>query len=458
MDETPIIILNLDDTEAIRYARSRTLRNAGYHVVEAGTGLEALRLAEELRPGLAILDVRLPDISGLEVCRRLRDAFPDILVLQMSASYVESEDRTRGLDAGADTYLVEPVEPGELLATVRALLRMRDATDALRASEERYRLIVESATDFAIFTTDPEGRVTSWNTGARNLLGYEEEEILGQNAAILWTPEDRERHAPEEERRKAWAEGRAGDDRWHIRKDGSRFFANGITMPLQKDGIGRQGFLKILRDRTEKRRAEERQELLIRELHHRVRNTLATVQAIASASARSADTIETFNQSFAGRIDALSKTHSLLTDDNRQVVPLRELLAFQLGPYGGTGTQITLSGPTIELPSNLAVPISMAIHELTTNAAKHGSLSVEGGELEVTWEIRREDGARTLRFTWRERNGPRVEPPTRHGFGSRLLERVLATQVHAELDVRYDPEGLRFVADIPFDCATQDSA
>ncbi|WP_082145615.1 PAS domain S-box protein [Microvirga massiliensis] len=451
MNKAPITILNLDDTDAIRYAKSRTLRKAGYHVVEASTGYEALRLAEELRPPLAILDVRLPDISGLDVCRRLKAQFPDMLVLQMSASYVESQDRTRGLEAGADSYLVEPVEPDELLATIRALIRIREATSALRASEERYRLIVESATDFAIFTTDLEGRITSWNIGARNLLGYEEEEIIGQDTAILWAPEDRARNAPEEERKKAQSEGRAGYERWHIRKDGSRFFAHGMTMPLQKGANGHGGFLKILRDRTERRLAEERQELLIRELHHRVRNTLATVLAIAGASARSADSIEGFNQSFAGRIDALSRTHSLLTEDERQIVPFRELLAFQLGPYSGAGTRITLSGPTIELPSNLAVPISMAIHELTTNAAKHGSLSVEEGQLEITWETRHQDDAHVLHLSWKERNGPKVEPPTRYGFGSRLLERVLATQANAKLDVNYDPEGLSFTADIPLE-------
>src|SRR5919112_4222574 len=288
MNKAPVTILLVDDTEAMRYAKARTLRRAGYDVVEAATGADALALAHQLRPPLVLLDVKLPDFDGIEVCRRLKQDMPDILVLQMSAAFTDSEDRARGLDSGADTYLVEPAEPGELVATVRALLRMREAAQALRASEERYRLIVESATDYAIFTTDLEGRVTSWNAGAQNVLGFEEADILGQDVRVLWTAEDQAAGAPEEEMRVAREAGQAEDERWHVRKDGSLFFAHGLMMPLKGTEHGSQGFLKILRDRTERRHAEERQELLIRELHHRVRNTLATVQAIASSTIRSA--------------------------------------------------------------------------------------------------------------------------------------------------------------------------
>lgn len=450
MSKVPAIILVVDDTEAIRYAKARTLRRAGYEVVEAGTGSDAVARAHETKPALAVLDVKLPDINGNEVCRILKQEMPDLLVLQMSASFVESEDRTRGLDSGADTYLVEPVEPGELVATVRALLRMREASEALRASEERYRLIVESATDYAIFTTDPDGRVTSWNAGAQNVLGFEEAEIVGQDARVLWTPEDRAAGAPETEMQGAREAGRAEDERWHLRKDGSRFFAHGLMMPLRSSGDGPEGFLKILRDRTERRRAEERQDLLIRELHHRVRNTLATVQAVAGSTIRSARSMEEFKESFLGRINALSKTHSLLTDDYWQAASLRELLAFQLQPYkDGSARQVRLDGPAIELPSELAVPVSMAIHELTTNAAKYGSLSVEGGHLVVSWTIGEGEGGRVLHLEWRERNGPPVTPPSREGFGSRLIERVLTTQASATVTIDYPPEGLCFRADIP---------
>ncbi|MGI4951576.1 MAG: PAS domain S-box protein [Janthinobacterium lividum] len=129
---------------------------------------------------------------------------------------------------------------------------------APRTSESHLRLILESATDFAIMATDLEARITEWNLGARNILGWSEAEMLGQDARIIWTPEDREARAPEEEMRQAREEGSAADDRWHLRHDGSRFWASGRLMPLNDDAGTQIGYLKILRDRTERHEAERR--------------------------------------------------------------------------------------------------------------------------------------------------------------------------------------------------------
>ncbi|HXV98021.1 MAG TPA: PAS domain-containing protein [Anaerolineae bacterium] len=132
-----ITILNVDDNEASLYAKSHILRRAGFEVEEAGTGQEALRLAKELQPSLVLLDVHLPDINGMEVCRRIKSdpAMTSTLVLQISASFITSTDKTRGLEGGADSYLTEPIEPEELVANVKALLRMWQAEDALRRKE-----------------------------------------------------------------------------------------------------------------------------------------------------------------------------------------------------------------------------------------------------------------------------------------------------------------------------------
>jgi PAS domain S-box-containing protein len=132
---------------------------------------------------------------------------------------------------------------------------------ALRDSEARFRLVVESATDYAIFTMDLERRVTGWNAGAERVLGWPEEEILGRSADAIFTPEDRKAGAPEEEARAAVGDGRAEDVRWHLRRDGSRFWANGVMLPLRDDAGAIQGLLKILRDKTaEKRAADELRE------------------------------------------------------------------------------------------------------------------------------------------------------------------------------------------------------
>lgn len=215
----------------------------------------------------------------------------------------------------------------------------------------------------------------------------------------------------------------------------------------------------VVADVTERRLAEERQTLLIRELHHRVKNTLATVQAIVGSTARTASSIESFYEAFVGRIMSLAHTHSVLTEDTWQTASLRTLLANELKPYAEgalTGTddgdaRIQLSGPPVDMSSEIAVPIGMAIHELTTNAAKYGALSTRDGRVAITWALEPGGPAGTLRFSWVESGGPPVSPPTRQGFGSRLLQRVLTAQVRAEVSMAYPAEGfaLTMLAPLP---------
>jgi two-component sensor histidine kinase len=198
----------------------------------------------------------------------------------------------------------------------------------------------------------------------------------------------------------------------------------------------------------ERKQAQTQQSLLIRELHHRVKNTLATVQAVVGATARSALSIDDFYQAFVGRIISLANTHSLLTEAVWQTASLREIMEKELRPYNDVrGQRISLNGPAVELPSDAAVPIGMAIHELTTNAAKYGALSVPRGRVSVSWEAEATDEGTRLKLAWEETGGPEVSAPTRQGFGSRLLHRVLATQLNAKVDMDFRPEGLKVVLD-----------
>ncbi|MCJ2011310.1 sensor histidine kinase [Methylobacterium sp. J-076] len=211
----------------------------------------------------------------------------------------------------------------------------------------------------------------------------------------------------------------------------------------------------VVADVTDRRLAEERQTLLIRELHHRVKNTLATVQAIVGSTARTATDIDSFYEAFVGRIKSLAHTHSVLTEATWQTASLTGLLVNELRPYaevaeaGGEDGRIVLDGPAIDLPSDIAVPVGMAIHELTTNAAKYGALSNRVGRVTVAWDLEPGGPAGTLRLTWRETGGPRVQPPRRQGFGSRLLHRVLITQVQAEVTTDYAPDGFSLTMRAP---------
>lgn len=199
------------------------------------------------------------------------------------------------------------------------------------------------------------------------------------------------------------------------------------------------------------RRIEERQTLLVRELHHRVKNTLATVQALVGATGRSSGSFEEFYTSFSNRISSLAKTHNLLTEDYWQAAPLRELALNELKPFAESRKpRFMLIGPQIELSADLAVPIGMALHELTTNAVRHGALSVPDGYVEVRWDIVTDESGRRLQLEWTERGGPPARPPSQEGFGSTLLRRVLPMQINADVLTEFDAEGLKFRLVAPF--------
>jgi PAS domain S-box-containing protein len=229
------------------------------------------------------------------------------------------------------------------------------------------------------------------------------------------------------------------------RPDGTRV----PFMPYPTPLTGRNGELtsavNMLVDLTEQKKAEDKQRLLIRELHHRVKNTLATVQAIMGTTMRFSTTMEEFQQAFVGRVAALSKTHSLLTEDKDQLVNFKVLLQNELEPFHDRQDRVALDGREVMLPAHLAVPVGMAIHELTTNAVKYGALSIIGGKLIVSWY----ESAGNLIISWREENVPNVAAPEHVGFGSQLLTRVLAQQIGADVKCEYRPSGLNASLSLP---------
>jgi PAS domain S-box-containing protein len=189
-----VLVLNVDDYEAGRYATSRVLRQAGFDVREAGTGIDALRLVESEHPDLVLLDVNLPDVDGFEVCRRIK-THPEtsgIPVLYLSAAYRTAEHRVQGLDLGADGYLTQPVEPRELVATVNALLRSREVEAAVRASEERFRSLV-AATSAFVWTTPPSGELVEEQPGWSRFTGQPWPEAAGWGWLACVHPDDRDR-------------------------------------------------------------------------------------------------------------------------------------------------------------------------------------------------------------------------------------------------------------------------
>ena len=193
----------------------------------------------------------------------------------------------------------------------------------------------------------------------------------------------------------------------------------------------------VVLDITERVRSEERQRLLIHELNHRVKNTLATVQSLASQTLRNAGSLKDFGEKFASRLFALSAAHGLLTQGQWEHAPLCELLRNELKPYGDE--RFSVSGEDIQLPPRIVLPLGMVFHELATNAAKHGALSAPGGRVDVEWRV---DERQFLHLKWREEGGPPAQKPAAEGFGSRLLDRTVSGELAGRYERQFRSTGL----------------
>lgn len=211
---------------------------------------------------------------------------------------------------------------------------------------------------------------------------------------------------------------------------------------IEADGTASGVFVEGV-DMTDQVQADERQRLLLDELNHRVKNTLATVQAIAQQTLRGSTTPEDFAAAFEARLLALSQTHNALTDSQWAGAGLRQLLIQELGPYGPE--RIVMDGPNVHLPARVALSLGMVFHELATNAAKYGSLS-NAGRLALAWSVRDDE---RLVFDWRELDGPPARQPTRRGFGSRLIERSITGELRGAIAADYSPAGLFVRFDVP---------
>ena len=260
----------------------------------------------------------------------------------------------------------------------RANAALAESRAALRENEERLHLILDSAIGYAIFTTDLDRRVVSWNAGATRVLGWIEQEIMGRSADVIFTPEDRAAGVPEREATTALGEGRAENERWHLRRDGTRFWASGLSMPLRDPAAGPDapplGLLTVMRDQTERRRAEERRTLLANELNHRVKNTLVVVQSITSlaSSAVGRPTCRPSPRPSRGaslRWPVRATTCSPVRTG--PCAPLDGIVRASLAPLMADGSRVDLSAfeaPGMVLPPGAALTLAMAIHELATNA------------------------------------------------------------------------------------------
>jgi two-component sensor histidine kinase len=206
------------------------------------------------------------------------------------------------------------------------------------------------------------------------------------------------------------------------------------------------GMIGVMVDITDVRRAETHQRLLINELNHRVKNTLATVQSVVRQTVRGEGSVAEIRETLTARLLALSAAHDVLTRENWEGAGLREVVDQAVRHYEPTGApRFVVTGPPVRLPPKVALAISMALHELATNAVKHGALSCEGGRVEIGWSPGAAGEEAGLVLEWRERDGPPVSPPKSTGFGSRLLKHGLAIEMGWPAELIFAPEGLKAI-------------
>jgi PAS domain S-box-containing protein len=354
----------------------------------------------------------------------------------------ERPDGTRVRFRPYPTPLRDP--SGRLVGAVNLLMDVSEQHDAHLESERLAAIVVSS--DDAIVSKTLEGIITSWNGGATRIFGYAPSEMIGQSILRLIPPE---LHGEETEILARLQRGERIDHYETIRvtKDGRRVDVSLTVSPLRDRSGKVVGASKVGRDITERKRAEKLQRILTDELSHRVKNTLATVQAIASQSLARARSPSDFISSFGGRLQALASAHTLLTRTQMQSADIMALVNEQVLVGAANGDRISCSGPQLALEPQAAVHLALVLHELATNARKYGALSVPAGRLSITWEVRT-NGACSLYLTWKESDGPKVSAPRGHGFGRALIEQTVRSH-GGEVSVHYHRDGLICEIDFP---------
>jgi len=409
-----------------------------------------------------------PEIGSSQWCGSWRLYWPDGRPLPrgecpMAVALKEGRE-VRGVEAIAErpdgtrvrfrpypTPLRDP--SGRLVGAINLLMDVTERHDSELESARLAAIVVSS--DDAIISKTLDGRITSWNTGATRIFGYEASEMIGESILRIIPPE---LHGEERVILARLQRGERIDHYETVRvaKDGRRVDVSLTVSPLRDRSGKVVGASKVGRDITDRKRAEKMQRVLTDELAHRVKNTLATVQAIANQSLVSAKSPADFVSSFTGRVQALAKAHTLLTRSKMQGADVMELVSEQVLIGAPNDDRISCSGPLLVLDAQAAVRLALVLHELATNARKHGALSVPTGRLSVTWQVRTNGGC-SLLLSWRESHGPRVSAPSAHGFGRTLIEQTVRAH-GGEAAVDYRTDGLTYEIKLPLPETARPSA
>lgn len=463
-------ILLVDDQPAKLLSYEVILDELGENLIKAESPHEALGILLKTDVAVVLIDVVMPGLDGFQLAAMIRDhpRFRKLAIIFVSAVQIAETDHLRGYQIGAVDYVAVPVVPEMLRAKVKvfaelyrktrqleqlnAELEQRVAartaeleaqTERLRRSEER-RSLALSAGDMGSWELDVARNRLEWDEGQYRIYGVDPAAFAPTCDRVLAMvhPDDRERSplvaALQAEGPRYLAEFRI------VRPDAEVRWCFG-AVAIMRDADGRPVRLNAVSvDITERKRAEERQVLLAREVDHRAKNTLAVVLSVLRLT-KAATTAE-FIRAVEGRIHAIAATHSLLSATRWEGADLRKIVDEELAAYRTeTVGRIDVDGPDALLLPAAAQAVAIALHELATNAAKYGALSTPGGRLSVRWSI----GNDAAELEWTETGGPATSPPSSFGFGLTIVRSSIEAQFRGSVDYEWRPQGLRCRLAIP---------
>src|SRR5215469_10893885 len=470
-DRDRVNVLLVDDQPGKLLSYEVMLAELDENLVAVSSAREALAYLLKSEVAVILVDVCMPELDGFELARMIREhpRFQKTAIIFISAIHLAESDYLKGYEAGAVDYISVPVVPQLLRAKVRVFAELfrktrdlhklnddlerhvAERTEALALTADRLRRSEQGrglalvAGNMGSWDCDLASKTWFWDEGQSRIFGIDHAAFVPSVESITRGihPEDLDKCRDAfikltVQQPTCILEFRIvrpdGEVRWCTVAAAASFDAAGILVR----------YSGVTTDITDRREAESRQALLTREVDHRAKNTLAVVQAIIRMAKR--DNVEDYAKAVEGRIGALAQTHELLSQSRWEGADVLRLILDELAPYHSEGQQrVTAVGPSLVLVPEQAQLLAMAIHELATNAAKYGSLSVDAGRVDVTWSA--SDGA--LSLIWRESLGPKVTPPKKAGFGTRVISSLGAGRKgRTEFDWR--PSGLTFTLELQF--------
>jgi PAS domain S-box-containing protein len=465
-------ILLVDDQPGKLLSYEAILGPLGENLITARSGREALECLLRSEVAVILLDVNMPELDGFELAAMIREhpRYRKIAMIFISAIHLSDIDRLRGYEMGAVDYVPVPVVPEVLRAKVRIFAelyrktrqleqlnaeleqRVRERTAELEAQTQRLleseqrRSLALAAAQMGSWHWDSVSDRYHWDAGLYRIFGVDTAAFTptAVNIRPLLQPEDWPKF--DEVMRKLLAGvGETHHVEFRIRRpDGRIRWCIGSAASTAHEATGAIQISGVILDISERKADEDRQALLAREVDHRAKNALALVQALVRLTR--AQTMEEFVGAVEGRILSLSRVHSILSQSRWEGADLASLLRDELAPFDlGNRSRIAAEGPDVLLDSATAQTLALALHELATNTAKYGALSLPSGRLDVAWRIDGHD----LLIHWNEQGGPEVAPPTRQGFGTSAIVAGIKQQQGGDVTFDWRKEGLDCQLRIP---------